>query len=114
MDKTIIIIRNPRITCNPVNDQLNVEEWCIRLDNITELFMQDGKCFVIFSTRWYNMKGAGSIVDLCAEITVEEFDEIFDAINGVTRISGEELRKAFAHRPNPSTDPTEETINETF
>ena len=114
MDKTIIKIRNPRITCNPVNDQINIEEWCIRLDNITELFMQDGKCFVIFSTRWYNMKGAGSIVDLCAEITVEEFDEIFDAINGVTRISGEELRKAFAHRPNPSTDPTEETLNQTF
>ena len=93
MDKQIIRLRNPRITCNPVNAQLNVEEWCIRLDNITELFMQDGKCFVIFSTRWYNMKGQGSIVDLCAEITVEEYDEIFDAINGRTVIKGEELFK---------------------
>ena len=95
MANQIIKLRNPRITCNPVNDTINVEEWCIRLDNIIELFMQDGKCFVIFSTSWYNMKGAGSIVDLCAEITVEEFDEIFDAINGVTTIKGEEIRKYF-------------------
>ena len=114
MDKTIIKIRNPRITCNPVNDQIKVEEWCIRLDNIIELFMQDGKCFVIFSTRWYNMKGAGSIVDLCAEITVEEYDEIMDAINGVTRISCEELRNAFAHRPKPTEEDYEETLNQTF
>ena len=100
MDKTIIKIRNPRITCNPVNDNLNIEEWCIRLDNIIELFMQDGKCFVIFSTNWYNMKGAGCCVDLCAEITVEEYDEIFDAINGVTTIKGEELRRAFENKNN--------------
>ena len=80
MATKIIKIRNPRILVNPVNYDMNIEEWCIRTNNIIELFMQDGKCFVIFSTCFYNMKNCGSIVDLCAEITPEEFDEIFEAL----------------------------------
>ena len=76
----VIKLRNPLITVNPVNYDMKIQEWCIRTNNIIELFMQDGKCFVIFSTCYYNMKNCGSIVDLCAEITVEEYDEIFEAL----------------------------------
>ena len=60
---------------------INNEEWCIRLDNIIEMFSQDGKFYVIFGSSYFNMEGRGSIVDMCAEITVEEYDEIFELIN---------------------------------
>lgn len=45
-----------------------------------ELFIQDGKFFVIFSTCYYHMYGQGSYMDLLAEITQEEYDEIFEAL----------------------------------
>ena len=91
--ETIIKLRNPRILPKEYEVKLNHEEWCIRLSNINELYMADGKCYVIFSTDYYNMAEGGTVFNLCAEITVEEYDEIFDAINGRTVIKGEELFK---------------------
>ena len=78
MATKIIKLRNPRVTVD--GKEIDTAEWCIRTNNIMELFIQDGKFFVIFSTCYYHMYGQGSYMDLLAEITQEEYDEIFEAL----------------------------------
>ena len=78
MATKIIKLRNPRVTMG--GTEIFNTEWCIRTNNIMELFVQNGKFFVIFSTCYYNMYGQGSYMDLLAEITQEEYDEIFEVL----------------------------------
>ena len=74
----LVKLRNPVIA---KFDGLNgKDEWCIDTANIIELYMVKGRCYVLFSTSAiYNQYSNSTIV--CAEITVEEYDEIFEKLS---------------------------------
>ena len=74
----LVKLRNPVVA---KFDGLNgKDEWCIDTANIIELYMEKGRCYVLFYTSTiYDQYSNSKIV--CAEITVEEYDEIFEKLS---------------------------------
>ena len=74
----LVKLRNPLVARF---DGLNgKDEWCIDTANIIELYMEKSRCYVLFYTSLIYEHNSNSTI-VCSEITVEEYDEIFEKLS---------------------------------